>query len=138
MLLHAPLQITDSLFRVNDVAQRARYSALVEEVEAGGGTSVIFSGNLPALLRCLRGCNMGIISGLARVPFRRRMFRCRVSHLNTSTLDPTLSHAGMHATGEQLDQLTGLAAILRFPLPDLEDADIFPDGQLRTVDDGEE
>lgn len=44
----------------------------------------------------------------------------------------------MHATGEQLDQLTGLAAILRFPLPNLEDADILPDGQLRTVDDGEE
>ena len=34
----------------------------------------------------------------------------------------------MHATGEQLDQLTGLAAILRFPLPDLEDAEFEPDG----------
>ena len=36
--------------------------------------------------------------------------------------------AGMHTTGEQLDQLTGLAAILRFPLPDLEDAEFEPDG----------
>ena len=29
--------------------------------------------------------------------------------------------SGMHVSGEQLNQLTGLAAILRFPLPDLED-----------------
>jgi protein pelota len=29
----------------------------------------------------------------------------------------------MHASGEQLNQLTGIAAILRFPLPDLEDAE---------------
>ena len=35
----------------------------------------------------------------------------------------------MHVSGEQLQQLTGIAAILRFPLPDLEDADI-EDGQL--------
>mmetsp|Transcript_8174 Transcript_8174/g.24294 ORF Transcript_8174/g.24294 Transcript_8174/m.24294 type:complete len:396 (-) Transcript_8174:410-1597(-) len=76
----ATLLITDSLFRVNNVADRTRYTALVEEVEANGGTAVIFS--------------------------------------------------GMHASGEQLDQLTGLAAILRFPLPDLEDADLNPDGTL--------
>ena len=31
--------------------------------------------------------------------------------------------SGMHASGEQLNQLTGIAAILRFPLPDLEDAE---------------
>jgi protein pelota len=30
----------------------------------------------------------------------------------------------MHVSGEQLQQLTGIAAILRFPLPDLEDADL--------------
>lgn len=29
----------------------------------------------------------------------------------------------MHVTGEQLSQLTGVAAILRFPLPDIEDED---------------
>ncbi len=29
--------------------------------------------------------------------------------------------SSMHASGEQLNQLTGIAAILRFPLPDLED-----------------
>ena len=31
------------------------------------------------------------------------------------------THAGMHVSGEQLNQLTGVAAVLRFPLPDLED-----------------
>jgi protein pelota len=72
------LLITDTLFRVNDVMARLKYSTLVEEVESGGGAVFVFS--------------------------------------------------GMHATGEQLDQLTGLAAILRFPLPDLEDAEFEPDG----------
>lgn len=32
--------------------------------------------------------------------------------------------SSMHVSGEQLAQLTGTAAILRFPLPDLEDMDI--------------
>lgn len=32
--------------------------------------------------------------------------------------------SSMHVSGEQLAQLTGIAAILRFPLPDLEDMDI--------------
>ena len=40
------LLITDTLFRVNDVAARRRYSALVEEVEAGGGEVFVFSGAL--------------------------------------------------------------------------------------------
>lgn len=48
--------------------------ALVEEVEKGGGSAVIFS--------------------------------------------------GAHVAGEQLTQLTGVAAILRFPLPDLEDQEL--------------
>jgi protein pelota len=34
----------------------------------------------------------------------------------------------MHSTGEQLDQLSGIAAILRFPLPDIEDAEFTEDG----------
>eukprot|EP00262_Sarcandra_glabra_P004307 TRINITY_DN1525_c0_g3_i1.p1 TRINITY_DN1525_c0_g3~~TRINITY_DN1525_c0_g3_i1.p1 ORF type:complete len:379 (-),score=71.43 TRINITY_DN1525_c0_g3_i1:218-1354(-) len=32
--------------------------------------------------------------------------------------------SSMHASGEQLAQLTGIAAILRFPLPDLEDIEM--------------
>ena len=38
------LLITDTLFRVNDVAARRKYSSLVEEVEAGGGEVFVFSG----------------------------------------------------------------------------------------------
>lgn len=29
--------------------------------------------------------------------------------------------SSMHVSGEQLNQLTGIAAVLRFPLPELED-----------------
>ncbi len=35
--------------------------------------------------------------------------------------------SGAHVSGEQLDQLSGIAAILRFPLPDLEDEELDPD-----------
>lgn len=35
--------------------------------------------------------------------------------------------SGMHASGEQLNQLSGIAAILRFPLPDLEDQEFEAD-----------
>jgi protein pelota len=31
-----------------------------------------------------------------------------------------------HASGDQLEQITGAAAILRFPLPDLADAELAP------------
>ena len=57
-------------------AQRQALAQLLEEVKAGGGEVVVFS--------------------------------------------------GMHVSGQQLDKLTGLAAILRFPLPDLEDAELDP------------
>ncbi|XP_056851552.1 protein PELOTA 2-like [Raphanus sativus] len=32
--------------------------------------------------------------------------------------------SSMHVSGEQLAQLTGIAALLRFPLPDLEDIEM--------------
>lgn len=35
--------------------------------------------------------------------------------------------SGAHVSGEQLDQLSGIAAILRFPLPDLEDEELDPE-----------
>lgn len=65
------LLISDTLFRTADPKLRSKYTSLVEEVEGGGGKSLIFS--------------------------------------------------GAHSSGEQLNQLTGVAAILRFPLPELED-----------------
>ncbi len=57
----------DGLFRINHVAKRKKYVALVESVREAGGTAHIFS--------------------------------------------------SMHVSGEQLNQLSGIAAILRFPLP---------------------
>jgi protein pelota len=68
------LLITDGLFRVNDVAKRAKWVSLVDGVRDTGGEALVFS--------------------------------------------------SMHVSGEQLAQLSGIAAILRFPLPELEDADM--------------
>lgn len=35
--------------------------------------------------------------------------------------------SSLHISGQQLDQLTGLAAVLRFPMPELEDEDVDSD-----------
>jgi protein pelota len=32
--------------------------------------------------------------------------------------------SGGHVSGEQLDQVTGVAALLRFPMPELDDVDV--------------
>ncbi|MEW5298236.1 MAG: hypothetical protein WDW36_001381 [Sanguina aurantia] len=74
------LLISDSLFRMKNVAARARYAALVEAVRAAGGDALIFS--------------------------------------------------AMHLSGEALNQLSGIAAILRFPLPELEELEMGDDGTL--------
>lgn len=68
------LLLADSLFRINDVAKRARYVALVDGVTDAGGEVLVFS--------------------------------------------------SMHVSGEQLAQLTGIAAVLRFPLDELADTDL--------------
>lgn len=65
---------TDKLFRINHVAKRQRYAALVEGVREAGGEALVFS--------------------------------------------------SMHVSGQQLNQLSGIAAILRFPLPELEDQEL--------------
>eukprot|EP01023_Acetabularia_acetabulum_P063481 TRINITY_DN7977_c0_g1_i1.p1 TRINITY_DN7977_c0_g1~~TRINITY_DN7977_c0_g1_i1.p1 ORF type:complete len:382 (-),score=71.96 TRINITY_DN7977_c0_g1_i1:157-1302(-) len=70
----ATLLITDSLFRVNDIEKRRRYSQLVEGVRDAGGECFVFS--------------------------------------------------AMHISGEQLNQISGIAAILRFPMPDIEEQEI--------------
>lgn len=68
------LLISDKLFRVNDIAKRARYASLVEGVRAAGGEALVFS--------------------------------------------------SLHVSGEALNSLSGIAAILRFPLPELEDQEL--------------
>nr|CAH7736337.1 unnamed protein product [Callosobruchus chinensis] len=42
--------------------------------------------------------------------------------------------SSLHISGEQLDQLTGIAAILRFPMPELEDSDDDSDGETEMED----
>ncbi|KAK7474489.1 hypothetical protein BaRGS_00034243 [Batillaria attramentaria] len=67
------LLVSDELFRSQDVQQRKRYVALVDNVRENGGEVRIFS--------------------------------------------------SLHVSGEQLGQLSGVAAILRFPIPDTEEDD---------------
>ena len=38
-----------------------------------------------------------------------------------------LVFSAAHVSGEQLNQLSGVAAVLRFPLPELEDAELDAD-----------
>lgn len=70
---HRPIN-ADKLFRINNVAKRAKYAALVEGVRDAGGEALVFS--------------------------------------------------SMHVSGEALNNLSGVAAILRFPLPELEDQEL--------------
>jgi protein pelota len=72
------LLISDSLFRSQNVGERRKWVAIVEEVRKGGGEVLIFS--------------------------------------------------SIHESGKQLDQLTGIAAILSFPLPEVEEEDEEEDG----------
>ncbi|CAH2086260.1 unnamed protein product [Euphydryas editha] len=62
-----------------------------------------------------------------------KLFRCQDIQMRkeyVSLVDSVRENGGdvrifssMHVSGEQLDQLTGIAAILRFPMPELEDSD---------------
>ena len=47
-----------------------------------------------------------------------------------------LVFSAAHASGEQLGRVTGVAALLRFPLPELEDMEVGPDGEAVAVADG--
>lgn len=62
-----------------------------------------------------------------------KLFRCQDVQLRkeyVALVDSVRDNGGdvrifssMHVSGEQLDQLTGIAAILRFPMPELEESD---------------
>lgn len=62
-----------------------------------------------------------------------KLFRCQEIQKRkeyVSLVDSVRENGGevrifssMHVSGEQLDQLTGIAAILRFPMPELDDSD---------------
>lgn len=44
----------------------------------------------------------------------------------------------MHGSGERLSQLTGIAAILRFPMPDLDLAEDHHENEIEEEEDDEE
>lgn len=67
------LLITDTQLRSDDVNERKRCLSLVDDVEATGGETLVFS--------------------------------------------------SFHSSGEELDKLTGVACILKYPLPDLDEDD---------------
>lgn len=46
-----------------------------------------------------------------------------VESVKESGTATVLIFSSMHASGEQLGKLSGVAAILRFPMPDLDDAE---------------
>ena len=84
------LLITDELFRNIDFNKRRRYVQLVDSVKDNGGDVRLFSRYVEAFPSC-----------------------CHSS-------SPLLSSFSMHVSGERLSQLTGIAAILRYPMPDLD------------------
>lgn len=54
---------------------------------------------------------------------KRNKYAALVDSIAESGGEP-LVFSSMHVSGEQLNQLSGIAAILRFPLPELEDMEI--------------
>ena len=79
------LLITDSLFRINDVKQRTKYAALVEEVTKNGGYTVIFSGtqrgsSQPAV-RIGRQCTTSLHSILVKLDTGCRRVRSAMQDL---------------------------------------------------------
>ncbi|EXC29909.1 hypothetical protein L484_015101 [Morus notabilis] len=98
------LLITDDLFRKADIAARRKYVNLVKSVKDSGGTVHIFSSLH--------------VSGEPRRKYVNLVKSVKDSggtvHIFSS----------LHVSGEQLAQITGIAAILRFPLPDLEDIEM--------------
>jgi hypothetical protein len=124
----------DKLFRVNDVAKRRKYAALVEGVEGGGGEALVFSsmhvsggrggraGTRGSGTHAGRRCRHGDHSPCLLAALMQRVFLapCLVDGWTLTPPpppDPT-------TPGEQLNQLSGIAAVLRFPLPELEDQEL--------------
>lgn len=69
----------------------------------------------------------GVCTAFAQVGGRTGRARHREALWVTQSVMPCPQiFSAMHVSGEQLNQLGGIAAVLRFPLPDLEDMEIPP------------
>jgi protein pelota len=93
------LLVTDQLFRSSNVKTRKEYVNLVEEARAAGGTFVIVILLVPFAFICV--LTYTVIS----------FFRTGRVYIFSS----------MHLSGQQLQQVSGVAAILRYPMPEISE-----------------
>mmetsp|Transcript_7469 Transcript_7469/g.33704 ORF Transcript_7469/g.33704 Transcript_7469/m.33704 type:complete len:91 (-) Transcript_7469:76-348(-) len=86
-------------------------------------------GNLTDIVFCLQLAidKLLITDGLFRTSDtrQRRRWAALVDEVRDGGGEAYIFSAA-HASGEQLGELTGVAAMLRFPLPDLVDAELPP------------
>ncbi len=61
-----------------------------------------------------------------------------LSHTLYMHADPNRILSSSHASGEQLGQVSGIAAVLRFPLPELEEVDEEEEGTITPTDRSED
>eukprot|EP00191_Tetraselmis_sp_GSL018_P023381 CAMPEP_0177625200 /NCGR_PEP_ID=MMETSP0419_2-20121207/29956_1 /TAXON_ID=582737 /ORGANISM="Tetraselmis sp., Strain GSL018" /LENGTH=556 /DNA_ID=CAMNT_0019126097 /DNA_START=340 /DNA_END=2013 /DNA_ORIENTATION=- len=109
------LLITDGVFRVNDIQKRRAITRLVE-----GCRAVVCAarGMPPADSRswCVKRAGL-VHSGILNHDL------VRVAGVREAGGE-VLIFSTMHVSGQQLEKLTGIAAILRFPLEELEDEEL--------------
>eukprot|EP01087_Luapelamoeba_hula_P014035 TRINITY_DN4051_c0_g1_i2.p1 TRINITY_DN4051_c0_g1~~TRINITY_DN4051_c0_g1_i2.p1 ORF type:complete len:489 (-),score=140.36 TRINITY_DN4051_c0_g1_i2:26-1492(-) len=94
------LLLTDELFRSADIAKRRKYIELTESVKSSGGNALIFS--------TLH------VSG-------ERTFSLQHTHITHTTQHTPHTYIHTQHTTTELKQLGGIAAILRFPLPEIDE-----------------
>ena len=99
------LLICDKLFRARGVAERRKYVEMVDKVR--GFFCPIFLAQLLPIF-C---CPQFFLPKVREVGGEVRVF------------------SSLHVSGEQLEQLSGLCAILRFPMAELEDTDSESDNE---------
>lgn len=117
----AVLLLTDALFRTNSVPKRRKFAQLVQDVESSGEST-------GCVCVCERdGTAASSVMGLLCLPIPPFLPALLLSRAGGEV---HVFSSG-HASGEQLAQLSGIAAVLRFPMPELEDAEVEPPPELR-------
>jgi protein pelota len=128
------LLLTDALFRTNDPRQRRKYAELVASVKDAGGEGE--PGGVGKRTGWERregdGCgpshDLTIISSI--ISSSSTSFFLYI-YSNLTPPGEVLVFSSGHSSGEQLTQLSGIAALLRFPMPEIEDEEVQPPEELR-------
>lgn len=107
------LLVTDQLFRSSNVKTRKQYVLLVEEARAAGGRSNCCQLACPSP-ECID-------------------FLHRFSFMDKNGTAKVFIFSYMHLSGQQLQQVSGVAAILRYPMPEI--AEIEEQEEEEVVDD---